>query len=92
MLSEPVRVANTCEHISWSHRFAFFWLVLTLVLFGGAYALTEVGDMPKSSRTLMFVMLGAIIVTNAMWQATGLALARLENVILPRTKAPVSHD
>ncbi|MFZ0067104.1 MAG: hypothetical protein WAK90_13130 [Pseudolabrys sp.] len=92
MLSEPVRVANTREHISWSHRFAFFWLVLTLVLFGGAYSLAEVGDIPESSRTLMFVMLGAIIVTNAMWQAAGLALARLENVILPRTKAPVSHD
>jgi membrane-anchored protein YejM (alkaline phosphatase superfamily) len=92
MLNEPVRVANTREHISWSHRFAFFWLVLTLVLFGGAYALAEVGDMPESSRTLMFVMLGAIIVINAMWQAAGLALARLENLILPRTKAPVSHD
>ena len=69
-----------------------FGLCCTLVLFGGAYSLAEVGDIPESSRTLMFVMLGAIIVTNAMWQAAGLALARLENVILPRTKAPVSHD
>jgi membrane-anchored protein YejM (alkaline phosphatase superfamily) len=46
MLSEPVRVANTREHISWSHRFAFFWLVLTLVLFGGAYAFAEIGRDP----------------------------------------------
>jgi membrane-anchored protein YejM (alkaline phosphatase superfamily) len=92
MLSKPVRVANTREHISWSHRFAFFWLVLALVLFGGAYALAEIGDMSESSRTLMFVMLGAIIVTNAIWQAAGLALARLENVMLPRMKGPVSHD
>lgn len=92
MLSEPIRVANTRERISWSHRFALFWLVLSLVLFGGAYALAEISDMSEASRTLMFVMLGAIIVTNAIWQAAGLALARLENVILPRVKPPLSHD
>jgi len=40
----------------------------------------------------MFVMLGAIIVTNVIWQAAGLALARLENVILPRVKPSLSHD
>jgi len=83
MLSEPVRVANTREHISWSHRFAFFWLVLTLVLFGGAYALAEIGNMAESSR---------IQDVRHAWQVAGLALARLENVILPRMKAPVSHD
>ena len=59
------------------------------VLFGGAYALAEIGEMSDANRTLMFVMLGTIIVTNAIWQAAGLALARLENLILPRRKAPV---
>ena len=60
MLSEPIRVANTREHISWSHRFALFWLALSLVLFGGAYALAEIGEMSDTNRTLMFVMLGTI--------------------------------
>ena len=63
-----------------------------LVLFGGAYALAEISDMSEASRTLMFVMLGAIIVTNVIWQAADLALARLENVILPRVKPSLSHD
>jgi len=72
---------------SWPHRLAFFWLVLALVLFGGAYALAEIGDMSESSRTLMFVMFGAVIVTNAIWQAAGLALVRLEDVILPYESA-----
>jgi hypothetical protein len=40
----------------------------------------------------MFVMLGTIVVTNAIWQAAGLALARLENLILPRRKTPENHD
>ncbi|MFZ0053220.1 MAG: hypothetical protein WA445_03590 [Pseudolabrys sp.] len=66
--------------------------MLLLVLFGGAYALAEIGDMSDANQTLMFVMLGTIVVTNAIWQAAGLALARLENLILPRRKTPENHD
>lgn len=86
MLSEPIRVANMREHMSWSHQFALFWLALSLLLFGVAYAIAEYGEMPETMRTLMFVMLGTFIITSAIWQATGLALARLENLILPRRK------
>jgi hypothetical protein len=48
--------------------------------------------MSDANQTLMFVMLGTIVVTNAIWQAAGLALARLENLILPRRKTPENHD
>jgi hypothetical protein len=92
MLSEPLRIANAREHNSWSRRFALFWLALSLAVFGGAYALAEASEMSNTNRTLMFVMLGTIILTNAVWQAAGLALTRLENLILPRLKAPGSHD
>ena len=84
VLSENQRVANTREHMSWAHKFALLWLALSLLLFGGGYALAEIGEMSDSSRTLMFIMLSVIIVTNAIWQATGLAIARLQNMILPR--------
>lgn len=94
MLSETTRVANTRGHMSWSHRFALFWLALSLLLFGGACAVAEVGEMPETMRTLSFVMLGTLIITNAIWQAAGLALARLENLILPRRKpsCETHHD
>lgn len=84
MLSEPTRVANTREYVSWSQKFALFWLALSLLLFGGAYAIAELGDTPEAMRALMLIVLGTIIVTNAIWQATG--LTRLENLILPRRK------
>ena len=84
MLSERIQITNTREHISWTYRFALFWFALSLVIFGGAYAVAEIGEMPEASRTLMFVMLGTILVINAVWQAAGLALARIENSILPR--------
>ena len=83
-LSEAQRVANTREHLTWAYRFALFWLVLSLVIFGGAYALAELQEMSEATRTLMFVMLGTILVTSAVWQAVGLAIARLENFIIPR--------
>jgi hypothetical protein len=86
LLSEPQRLANTRQHMSWSHRFALFWLALSLAIFGSAYAFAEIGEMPEPSRTHMLIMLGTIIVTSAIWQAAGLALARIENLILPRRK------
>ena len=69
MLSERIQIANTREHISWTYRFALFWFALSLAIFGGAYALAEIGEMSEASRTLMFVMLGTILVINAVWQA-----------------------
>jgi hypothetical protein len=92
MLSEPLRMANAREHNSWSRQFALLWLALSLAVFGGAYALAEASEMSNTNRTLMFVMLGTIILTNAVWQAAGLALTRLENLILPRFEARASHD
>ena len=77
MLSEPLRIANAGEHNSWSRQFAVLWLALSLAVFGGAYALAEASEMSSTNRTLMFVMLGTIILTNAIWQAAGLALTRL---------------
>jgi hypothetical protein len=87
MLSEAQRIANTREHLSWSYRFALFWLVLSLVIFGGAFALAGLEEMSEASRTLMFVMLGTIIVISAVWQAVGFTLTRLENFIIPRVRS-----
>jgi hypothetical protein len=87
MLSEAQRIANTREHLTWSYRFALFWLVLSLAIFGGAYALAGFEEMSEASRMLMFIMLGTIIVTSAVWQAAGFTLARLENFIIPRVRS-----
>ncbi len=73
LLSETKRVANMREHISWSHKFALFWLALSLVFFGGAYALAEANRTPFSSQ-----------MQSGKQQAW--PLARIENLILPRQK------
>ena len=83
MIDETQRVAHTREHMSWAYQFSLLWLILALGIFGAAYAITEMGGVAQELRTVMFIMLGTIIIINAVWQAAALALARLENVILP---------
>jgi hypothetical protein len=53
----------------------------------GSYALDELQELSEATRTLMFVMVGTIIITSAVWQAAGFALARLENFIIPRVRS-----
>ena len=79
MLTEAQRIANTREHLLWAYRVAIFWLVFAILIFGSAYLLADFEQMSEASRTLMFSTLGTIIVTSAVWQAIGFALARLEN-------------
>jgi hypothetical protein len=85
-MPEAQRIANTREHMSWAYRFSGFWLILALGVFAAAYFVTEQGEIAQESRTVMFIMLATLIIINAIWQATALALARLENVILPRSR------
>jgi hypothetical protein len=85
MIDETQRVAHTREHMSWAYQFSLFWLILALGIFGAAYAITEMSGVAQEIRAVMFIMLGTIIIINAVWQAAALALARLENVILPRS-------
>jgi hypothetical protein len=84
VLTQAQRIAVTREHLSWSYRFALFWLIFAPVIFGSAYLLADTEQFTDPNRTLMFIMLATIITTSAVWQAIGIALARLENFILPR--------
>jgi 3-hydroxymyristoyl/3-hydroxydecanoyl-(acyl carrier protein) dehydratase len=49
------------------------------------------GAVSQETRTVMFVMLGTLII-NAIWQAADLSLARLENVILSRLRSRLSCE
>ena len=87
MLTEAQRIANTREHLSWAYRFAVFWLIFAIIIFGGAYLFSDFEQLSEANRTLMLIMLGTIIITSAVWQTIGFALARLENFILPHLRS-----
>jgi hypothetical protein len=41
MRIEAQRVAVTREHLSWCYGFALFWLILAIIVFGGANLLAD---------------------------------------------------
>ena len=78
-------IALVREHIRWARNHAIFWLVICLAVFGAAQALTDFMGLSAEMRTPLFFMIGTIIIVNAIWQAAGFLLIRLEKIVLPRT-------
>jgi Zn-dependent protease len=68
----------------WAYRWTLFWAVLSTIVFGGTYAFGAINEIPEAHQILMFVFLATILIITAVWQSTGLALARLETLILLR--------
>jgi len=59
-----------------------FWTVVTLLIFGGVYAVLDYLGADENVRTQSFVVLAAI----AIWRAIGALAARIE--LMSKTK----HD
>jgi hypothetical protein len=72
--------------MGWARTYAIYWLIMCLAVFGGAYAIAEMTNLSAELRSPLLIMLGTIIVVNAVWQAAGLAMVRLEEVVLPRIR------
>lgn len=84
-IDEP-RLTIIREHMGWARTYAIYWLVMCMVVFGAAYGIAEMIDISTELRAPLLVMLGTIIIVNAVWQAAGLMMVRLEQVILPRVR------
>ena len=84
MPSDDRRLTDIREHMRWARTYALYWLVMCLVLFGGAYAIAEFTELAVELRVPLLLMVGTIIVVNAVWQAAGLTIIRLEQIVLPR--------
>jgi hypothetical protein len=86
MPANEQQVAIIREHMAWARTYAIYWLVMCLAVFGGAYAIAEMIEILPEHRAPLLIMLGTIIVVNAVWQAAGLLAVRLEQVVLPRVR------
>ena len=62
----------------WSGRYALFWIVVTLLIFGAIFAVLDYGDASESIRIQSFVLLATITLLNAIWRAVGALAARIE--------------
>jgi hypothetical protein len=62
----------------WSGRYALFWIIVTLFIFGAVFAVLDYGDATESVRIQSFVLLATITLLNAIWRAVGVLAARIE--------------
>lgn len=68
-------------HKRWADGFTIIWHLLTLVLFGAAYVFLDKSAVDPTERNSALILLGFMILMTALWQATGLAIARIHMLL-----------
>jgi hypothetical protein len=69
----------------WAGRYALFWIIVTLFIFGAIFAVLDYGNASESVRTQSFVLLATITLLNAIWRAVGALAARIELMLIRAT-------
>src|SRR5262245_29761134 len=66
----------------WAGRYALFWIIVTLFIFGATFAVLDYGNASESVRIQSFVLLATITLLNAIWRAVGALAARTELMLI----------
>lgn len=69
------------SHKAWCDRYAVFSVVVVILIFGGMTALLEFMSIPAPDRVWVYVFLATIVLTIVLWNAVGLAVARIHELI-----------
>jgi hypothetical protein len=70
------------SHWEWAGRYALFWIIVTLFIFGATFAVLDYGNASESVRIQSFVLLATITLLNAIWRAVGALAARIELMLI----------
>ena len=65
-------------HWEWAGGYAMFWIIVTVLIFGGVFIMLDFFGADDSVRTQSLVLLGTVTVVNAIWRAVGALAARIE--------------
>jgi hypothetical protein len=79
MTPERMRILKLHKH--WADRYLLIWLVFALALLTGFKIFLDHTDVEPADRTALLALLGLIILLSAIWQAAGLAVARVHMII-----------
>lgn len=79
MTPERMRIIKLHKH--WADGYTLLWQVFVLALFAGMYFVMEQAGAGAQERIAAFVLLAAMVLVAAIWQATGLGVARLHLVL-----------
>jgi hypothetical protein len=77
-------------HKKWADGFTIIWQILVIVLFGGIYLLLGHLQVGEQDRNSALILLAVVVIVSAIWQAVGLAVARvhmlMQGIDLQRTQ------
>jgi predicted metal-binding membrane protein len=68
-------------HKKWADGFTVVWHLLTLVVFGAVYVFLDRSGVSPVDRNSALILLGVMLLMTALWQATGLAIARIHMLL-----------
>jgi hypothetical protein len=68
-------------HKTWADKYTMLWQLFILLLFGGIYFLFEQSGIDAMERAAAFVLLAAMVLAAAIWQAVGLGVARIHMLL-----------
>jgi hypothetical protein len=95
----PDRIRIIKLHKRWADGWTLLWQLFALLLFGGIYIGLEQFGVGAAERSAAFILLGVMVLIAAIWQSTGLGVARLHMLINgidleqpPRERNPAAGD
>jgi hypothetical protein len=85
MTSEERRIIRA--HWEWAGGYAILWIIGTVVVFGGISFVLDYLGADDGVRMSSLVLLATITIVNAVWRAVGALAARIELMMLARSRA-----
>jgi cation transport ATPase len=79
MTEEKLRILKL--HKRWADRYTLIWLVFAVVLLTGFQFVLDQAGIEAVDRTAVMLLLALIVIVVAIWQAAGLAVARVHMII-----------
>jgi predicted metal-binding membrane protein len=77
----PERIRIIKLHKRWADGYTLLWQVFVVLLFGGIYFVLEQFGAGAAERTAAFVLLAVMVLVAAIWQSTGLGIARVHMLL-----------
>ena len=75
-------------HWEWAGGYAKFWIIVTVLIFGGVFLAFDYFGADDNVRIQSVVLLATIILVNTIWRAAGALAARIDLML----KAGQDHD
>ncbi len=71
-------------HWQWAGGYALFWIIATVIIFGGIFLVFDYLGVDDNVRTQSFILLATVTLVNAIWRAVGALAARIEVMLTER--------